>query len=272
MKRYSISTFPESANSLQSRVYVGDDKDLWMGWRDETGWRDAYELNKHPLLESRNRVPTWWSPSLREFTVELPEERGEAGEQLLGAVDNEKLPVQGAMWAHSPNIGDGFMTIAPDRKIRAYPRPFGWKYLLVTPNVNLVRDRLPSIFRSGKVSQAMVIDDVDVVGAGDPMFQLLAKWIKVDINGGKSEFKGSQHVWSHEADDGTVIFCEMRCNAVVYRSLKTIDGSDFKRPEERNDESSSHTLAPFEGVFVSGESNRSLRHYNSTVNESTSGR
>lgn len=214
---------------MRKRVYLRRGDDIWMGWRDETGWCDASEVNKGRGFGSRKFIPLEWAPSLREFTVELPEERGEAGEQLLGAVDEEKLPIQGAMWAHSPNIGDGFMTISSDGKIGTYPRAFGWKYLLVTPDVGLVRDRLPDIFRNGKISQAMVIDDVDIVGPGDPMFQLLAKWIKVKINGGKAEFVGSQHVWRHEADDGTIILCEMRCNAVVYRSLKTVDGSDFVR-------------------------------------------
>lgn len=221
---------------MRKRVYLRNGDDIWMGWRDETGWRDASQVStkwqEDGHFAKRGFAPLEWAPSLREFTVGLPEERGEAGEQLLGAVDEEKLPIQGAMWAHSPNIGDGFMTISSDGKIGTYPRAFGWKYLLVTLDVGLVRDRLPDIFRSGKISQAMVIDDVDIVGPGDPMFQLLAKWVKVNINGGKAEFNGSQHVWRHEADDGTIILCEMRCNAVVYRSLKTADGADLKQQHE----------------------------------------
>lgn len=233
MKFFPIDSFPESANSFLKRVYLRNGDDIWMGWKDETGWRDAAEINKHEGLEPRNFVPIEWAPSLREFTVELPEERSDAGRQLLGAVDGAKLPIQGAMWAHSPNIGDGFVEIKPDGTKRGYPRPFGWKYLLVTPDVNKVKKKLPGIFRSGKVSQAMTIDDVEVVGPGDPMFQLLAKWIKVNYDGGTAEFNGSQHVWRHETEDGTVIHCEMRCNAQVYRSLLNIDGSDFKKPDDR---------------------------------------
>jgi hypothetical protein len=47
--------------------------------------------------------------------------------------------------------------------------------LLVTPDIAKVRDRLPELFQSGKISRALVIDDVDVVGPENPVFHFSHK-------------------------------------------------------------------------------------------------
>ena len=59
----------------------------------------------------------------------------------------------------------------------------------------------------------------------------------------KAEFVGSEHVWSNVTEEGTLILCEMRCNAMVYRSLKTVDGSDFIRPRYYSPEDIRKALA-----------------------------
>lgn len=202
---------------MRKRVYLKNGPDLWMGWRDKNGWQDAANASGSGDIHRTN--PLEWAPSLPEFTVPLPEEVDGAGRQLERAVDEAALPVLGAMWTHSPNQGAIFARVAPDGSMKGYPRPRGWRYLLVTPDVGMVRDKLPEIFRSGKISQSMVIDDVDIVGPDDPMFILLEYWSGTSGRS-KTEFVGSQHVQTL-VRDGALIFCEMRCNAVIYRSLKT---------------------------------------------------
>jgi hypothetical protein len=79
--------------------------------------------------------------------VLLPEEIDHAGKQLIDVVDEEKLPAQAGIWAHSPQKG--------------------WKYLLITPDIEMVQGRLPDLFRSGRISQAKLLDDVKVDHPGN---------------------------------------------------------------------------------------------------------
>jgi hypothetical protein len=141
---------------------------IWQGWRDADGWGDARETNRGGTFGSTARIPTHWAPRLPKYTVE-------AGKQLVSAADEEELPVQGAMWAHSPKTGSIFQTLTREGVRGRYPHSKGWKYLLATPDITKVRDRLPELFRSGRILQAMVIDDVAVVCPENPMFQLLTK-------------------------------------------------------------------------------------------------
>lgn len=201
----------------EEHVYLTDGKMIWMGWWDGEKWWDTAEyagenLSMHGYPTHKDwyaRKPSMWQPSLPENYVPLPEEIDHAGQQLIGAVDEDKLPAQGAMWVLS-DLGR-------------------WEYLLVTPDIDLVRDRLLDIFRSGRISQAMTIDDVKVVGPNNYTFQLLVKFAKVNF-GGRAEFRGPEARGDHVADDGTPLVFWFRPNAVVYRALKTVDGSDFIRP------------------------------------------
>lgn len=257
---------------MSKRVYLGNEIGMWMGWQEGGQWHDAGETSgrweKNGFFGSKNRVPTWWSPALPEFEVSLPEGRDAAAKQLIDAVDDDALPLQGAAWVHSPNHEAVFGTLSPDGAVGTYPLRRGWRCLLVTPEVGLIEQRLPILFRSGKISQAMVIDDIDVVGPNNPMFQLLWKlgeagpsvWrtrvlqnkdendynLSIEKYRGHNryEYNGCPVVWKLDADDGTIIYCEMRCNAVVYRSLKTVDGSDFRWPTPPVDLAATRSCLP----------------------------
>jgi hypothetical protein len=136
--------------------------------------------------------------------IEIAPELESAGKQLIEAVDEAALPAQGGMWVET-NLG--------------------WKYLLVTSDTDGVEKALPEIFRSGKVSQAMVAEDVIVTTPEHPMFKLISKLVKVN-RGGKAIFQGTRIAGKWGSTD-----LDFRLYAVVYRSLLTDDGSDFIRPD-----------------------------------------
>lgn len=213
----AVETFPAGASTYETRVWMSDGDRVWMGWRDAEGWQDAAEWagdNKDArfggsfAVREAKLVPTLWSARLPENHIDLPEELDDAGQALSDAVDEDALPVQGAMWVH-----DG------ER----------WVYLLVTPEIDLVYAAVPAIFRSGRISQAMILDDVLVVGPYNYMFQLVVKLVK-SFGRGRREFRGEIR-GRHTTDDGTSLVFWLRPNAVIYRSLKTVDGSDFHRPD-----------------------------------------
>jgi hypothetical protein len=136
--------------------------------------------------------------------IEIAPELESSGKQLLEAVDEASLPAQGGMWIHDDTE---------------------WKYLLVTSDTESVEKALPEIFRSGKVSQAMVADDVVICSPDNPMFKLISKLVKVN-RGGKAVFQGTRIAGKWGSID-----LDLRLHAVVYRSLLTDDGSDFVRPD-----------------------------------------
>jgi hypothetical protein len=188
-----------------------------MGWWDGEKWWDTAEyagenLSMHGYPTHKDwyaRKPSMWQPSLPENYVPLPEELDHAGRQLIDAVDEDKMPAQGAIWFLSDEGR--------------------WVYLLITPDTKLLRDRLPDIFRSGRVSQAMTIDDVRVLGPNNYTFQLIVKYSKV-ISSGRAQYRNPEIRGNHFSDDKTFLTYWFRPNAVVYRALKTVDGSDFNRP------------------------------------------
>lgn len=198
-----IDTADPSATGLKKNVWLSDGAHIWGGYHNGIEWVDR---DDHPLhLTKRYGQPTLWMPMLPEDTQILPTEKDDAGQQLLGAIDEDRLPVQGSMWVHGPE---------------------GWKNFLVSPEPRTIIDALPDIFDSRRVSQAMVMEDVVVVDPNDHTFQVLSKW-QVNFNG-RAEIEGTEYMlFGFECDNGDKFNLRTRINAVVYRSLKTIDGSDF---------------------------------------------